>query len=66
MACAVPNYVVLPVKIGKSKFVRHLFVRRHRDAMDGDQKNTLFVANVPAGASCEVCSHTYSLKPAAQ
>ena len=56
---AVPSYASLNVHLGHgSKFIRHVFARRHREAShdkNDSSSSTLFVANVPAGATCEVC-----------
>jgi len=57
MLCKVPAYTTLVFKLDqKSKFVRHLYVRRHRDTSTNDSGDdaTLFVANVPADATPEV------------
>jgi len=60
---AVPSYASLNVHLGHgSKFIRHVFARRHREAShdkNDSSSSTLFVANVPAGATCEALRDTF-------
>ena len=55
MSPQVPNYTILKIKLPGTKFVRYLYVRKHRGTAgkDGDD-STLFVANLPAGCTPEV------------
>jgi len=62
MVLRVPNYSVLPFQLAPgSKFVRHLYARKHRDNKNDEGDDcTLFVANVPAGATLEALEETFS------